>query len=116
VVYTGGQVGYSRSHEDVAGRVDTTMSVLRALHTAKQAEERARRLGLEPEAKANTDEYDAESRSGVLKLTKVEKDQRTEKAVSHAIVQVVAFERQLYGKRCGFLTSSLRTRFCSLSV
>ena len=100
VVYTGGQVGYSRSCEDVAGRVDTTMSVLRALHTAKQAEERARRLGLEPVATAMTEDYDAENRSGVLKLTKVEKDQRTEKAVSHAIGQVVSFERQLYGKQC----------------
>ena len=36
---------------------------------------------------------------GVLKLTKAEKDQRTEAAVSAAIGQVVAFERQLYGKR-----------------
>jgi hypothetical protein len=36
---------------------------------------------------------------GVLKLTKAEKDQRTEAAVSAALKQVVAFERQLYGKR-----------------
>ena len=32
-------------------------------------------------------------------MTKAEKDQRTEAAVSAAIGQVVAFERQLYGKR-----------------
>lgn len=36
---------------------------------------------------------------GVLKLTKAEKDQRMEAAVSASMSQVVAFERQLYGKR-----------------
>ena len=47
VIYTGGQVGYSRSSQNVAERVDTTMSVLRALHNAKLAEAKARRRGSE---------------------------------------------------------------------
>jgi hypothetical protein len=64
VIYTGGQVGYSRSSDRVAERVDTTMSVLRALHNAKQAEAAARRRGSEPKVSmAATDAYDASTKT-----------------------------------------------------
>ena len=64
VIYTGGQVGYSRSAQSVAERVDTTMSVLRALHNAKLAEAEARRRGSEPNVSmASVEAYDTSTKA-----------------------------------------------------
>ena len=64
VIYTGGQVGYSRSSQNVAERVDTTMSVLRALHNAKLAEAEARRRGSEPSVSmASVAAYDTSTKT-----------------------------------------------------
>lgn len=64
VIYTDGQVGYSRSAQNVAERVDTTMSVLRALHNVKLAEAEASRRGSEPSISVvSVDAYDTSTKT-----------------------------------------------------
>eukprot|EP01047_Picozoa_sp_COSAG01_P057191 COSAG01_NODE_6581_length_3595_cov_68.188215_2_plen_901_part_00 len=90
-VYTGGQVGYCRSAPDIAGRVADNVRALRAVHKFATAPRTSFVASL-------SDVYDSDTKRGVLKLSKVEREARMEQAVLSAMKACLAFERKLFGK------------------